>query len=49
MSKENMAKIAVEASRLRKDYPEISYEKAIEKAREIYEDAKKISKMEKAN
>lgn len=47
MSKENIAKIAVEASKLLFDNPSWTYVKAIEKAKELIEDAERISKMEK--
>lgn len=49
MSKENIAKIAVEASKLLFDNPSWTYNKAIITAKEMIEDAAKDPEMEKIN
>lgn len=49
MSRDNIAKIAIEASKLLFDNPNWTYAEAINKAKELIEDDKRISKMEKIN
>lgn len=41
MTKKEMANIAVEAAKLRKDYPEMGYREAIAKAKEMIADENK--------
>lgn len=46
MTKKEMANIAVEAAKLRKDYPELSYKQAIDKAKEVTKnDSQRIRKI----
>ncbi|GEM_PF-4564534 len=40
MDNKKISKVAEEAAKLKKDYPEFTYKQAIDKAREIYEGAK---------